>query len=148
MAYSLEGHVALVTGSSTGLGKGIALRLGQAGAKVAINYFNNQQRAEAAFDEFHSAGCTGMLIRGDASSEQDVPRMCQAIKDELGAIDILVPNATPDQPQKPIEQYDWAFYQQMLDFFVKSPFLLTQACIADMKAKTKSPSKTPRGTIP
>jgi 3-oxoacyl-[acyl-carrier protein] reductase len=50
-------------------------------------------------------------------------------------VDILVVNATPDQPQKPIEQYDWAFCQQMLDFFVKSPFLLTRACLAHMKAR-------------
>ncbi|MGV3756270.1 MAG: SDR family NAD(P)-dependent oxidoreductase, partial [Verrucomicrobiota bacterium] len=41
--------------------------------------------------------------------------------------------ATPAQPQKPIEEYDWAFYQSMLDFFIKSPFLLTRACLPHLK---------------
>ena len=49
--------------------------------------------------------------------------------------DILVPNATCDQPQLPIEQYDWEFYQQMIDFFIKSPFLMTQRGVAHMKAQ-------------
>ena len=49
--------------------------------------------------------------------------------------DILVPNATCDQPQLPIEQYDWEFYQQMIDFFIKSPFLMTQRGLAHMKAQ-------------
>src|SRR4029434_10434288 len=42
-------------------------------------------------------------------------------------------NATCDQPQKPIEEYDWAFFQRMIDFFIKSPFLLTRACLPHMK---------------
>jgi len=57
------------------------------------------------------------------------------ISSKLGPVDILVFNATPPQPQKPIEEYDWAFYQQMLDFFIKSPFLLTRACLPHMKAQ-------------
>jgi 3-oxoacyl-[acyl-carrier protein] reductase len=121
---SLAGRVALVTGSTTGLGKAIALALGHAGAKVAMNYRNNADRAIAAFAEFQTAGFTGMLIRGDVTS---------GIHSELGPVDILVLNATPAQPQKPIEDYDWALFQQLLDFFVKSPFLLSQACLPHMK---------------
>src|SRR5262245_60061870 len=49
MPFSLKGHVALVTGSSTGLGKAVALELGKAGAKVVVNYFNNVARAEKTF---------------------------------------------------------------------------------------------------
>ncbi|MGA0870618.1 MAG: SDR family NAD(P)-dependent oxidoreductase, partial [Planctomycetota bacterium] len=52
-----------------------------------------------------------------------------------GPIDILVVNATPDQPQRAIEDYDWDFYQSMLDFFVKSPYLLTRRVLPHMKAK-------------
>jgi len=47
----------------------------------------------------------------------------------------VVVNATPDQPHKPIEDYDWAFYQQMLDFFVKSPYLLARRALPGMKAR-------------
>jgi 3-oxoacyl-[acyl-carrier protein] reductase len=131
--FSLAGRVALVTGSTTGLGKAMAIALGRAGAKVALNYQNNSTRAEQAFADFQEAGGTGALVRGDVSSEQDVPRLVEEIAARLGPVDILVLNATPAQPQKPIEEYDWALYQQMLDFFVKSPFLLSRACLPHMK---------------
>ena len=131
--FSLAGRVALVTGSTTGLGKAMAVALGRAGAKVALNFQNNTERAEKAFAEFRAAGGEGMLVRGDVSSETDVPRIIAEIAKTLGPVDILVLNATPAQPQKPIEEYDWAFYQQMLDFFVKSPYLLSRACLPHMK---------------
>ena len=131
--FSLAGRVALVTGSTTGLGKAMAVALGRAGAKVALNFHNNTERAEKAFAEFRAAGGEGMLVRGDVSSEADVPRIVAEIATTLGPVDILVLNATPAQPQKPIEEYDWALYQQMLDFFVKSPFLLARACLPHMK---------------
>lgn len=131
--FSLNGRVALVTGSTTGLGKAMAIALGQAGAKVAVNFANNVARAEKAFGEFRAAGGEGMLVRGDASSEMEVARMISEIAGQLGPVDILVINATPDQPQKPIEEYEWAFFQQMLDFFVKSPVLLSKACLPHMK---------------
>ncbi len=111
----------------------MAIALGQAGAKVAVNYHNNMARAEQAFAEFKAAGGEGMLVRGDVSSESDVPRLIAEIAATLGPVDILVVNATPDQPHKPIEEYDWAFYQQMLDFFIKSPVLLAKACLPHMK---------------
>lgn len=132
-AFSLAGRVALVTGSTTGLGKAMAIALGRAGAKVALNFQHNAARAERAFAEFQAAGWTGLLVRGDVTSETDVPRLIAHITATLGPVDILVLNATPAQPQKPIEAYDWAFYQQMLDFFVKSPVLLSKACLPYMK---------------
>lgn len=135
MAHSLEGHVALVTGSTTGLGKAVAQALGQAGAKVAINYYNNTERAEKALAEFEALGGTGMLVRGDVSSPDGVADVCGTVADKFGPIDILVPNATPDQPHKPIEEYDWDFYEQMINFFIKSPFLLTKAILPGMKEK-------------
>jgi len=134
-SFSLKGRVALVTGSSTGLGKAMVAGLGKAGAKVALNYQNNAARAEAAFAELEAAGIEGMLVRGDVTNEAEVGRMVGEIADKLGPVDILVFNATPAQPQKPIEEYDWEFYQQMLDFFIKSPFLLTRACLPHMKAQ-------------
>lgn len=133
--FSLAGRVALVTGSSTGLGKVMAIALGQAGAKVALNYAHNTARAEQSFAEFQARGLTGALFQADVTSETDVARMHVEISKQLGPVDIIVINATCDQPQKPIEDYDWAFYQRMLDFFIKSPFLLTRACLPHMKAQ-------------
>ena len=133
--FTLTGHVALVTGSSKGLGKAIAFALGAAGAKVALNFSSDQASADATFGEFRDRGYEGLLVRADVTNEKHVTKMCHAIDQKLGPIDVLVCNATPSQPQKPFELYDWAFHQQMLDFFVKSPFLLTRAVLPQMKAR-------------
>ena len=131
--FSLKGRVALVTGSSTGLGKAIAMSLGKAGATVAMNYYNNESRAAEALAEFRAAGCEGEMFRANVIDPDDVQNLYGEIKEKLGPVDILVCNATPDQPLKPIEDYDWEFYQSMLDFFVKSPYLLSMACLPHMK---------------
>ena len=135
MAFSLAGHVAVVTGSSTGLGKAIALTLGKAGARVAVNYFNNAARAERTLAEFKAAHIESALVRADVVTEAGVDLLFRETEAKLGRPDIIVVNATPAQPLKPIEEYDWAFYQTMLDFFVKSPFLLARRGLPHMKAK-------------
>jgi 3-oxoacyl-[acyl-carrier protein] reductase len=131
--FSLRGRVALVTGSSKGLGRAMAMALGAAGAKVAMNYANSKAHADAAFKRFRDAGYEGAMIRASVIDPNDVEHLVAQTKSELGPVDILVVNATPNQPQRPIEDYDWEFYQSMLDFFVKSPYLLTRACLAHMK---------------
>lgn len=135
MAFSLSGHVALVTGSTTGLGKAIALTLGQAGAKVAVNYANNTERAQRAYEEFVQRDIESMLVQGNVTDEKSVDEIFSAVEQQLGKIDIIVVNATPDQPQKPIDEYDWEFYQSMLDFFVKSPYLLARRALPAMREK-------------
>jgi len=133
MPFSVKNHVALVTGSSTGLGKAIASALGKAGAKVALNYHSNQVRAERTFADFRAAGSAGILVRADATTTDGVDELYRETEAKLGKPDILVVNATCDQPRKPIEEYDWEFYQRMVDFFIKSPFLLTKRGLAHMK---------------
>lgn len=131
--FSLKGRVALVTGSSRGLGRAMAFALGRAGAKVAFNYHNSRETAERAFTDFQKEKLEGMLVQADVTNEDSVNHMAKQIADKLGPIDIIVLNATCDQPHKPIEEYDWAFFQSMVDFFIKSPFLLTRACLPHMK---------------
>jgi len=133
--FSLVGRTALVTGSSTGLGKAMAKCLGLAGAQVAMNYANNTTRAEASLAELTAAGVRAALFQADVTSEAEIDLMITAIEGSLGPVDIVVVNATPPQPQKPIEEYDWDFYQQMLDFFVKSPYLLARRVLPGMKAR-------------
>jgi 3-oxoacyl-[acyl-carrier protein] reductase len=134
-SFSLRGRVALVSGSTTGLGFAMANALADAGARIALNYANNQERAEKAFADFKRAGHEGALFRASVIDEADVNRLVREVSQLLGPVDILVLNATPAQPQKPIEDYDWNFYQSMLDYFVKSPFLLTRAVLPHMKAQ-------------
>jgi 3-oxoacyl-[acyl-carrier protein] reductase len=133
--FSLAGRTALVTGSTTGLGKALARCLGLAGARVAMNYANNAPRAEAALAELTAEGVTAGLFRADVTSETEIDGMFTAIESSLGPVDIVVVNATPPQPHKPIEEYDWDFHQQMLDFFVKSPYLLARRALPGMKAR-------------
>jgi 3-oxoacyl-[acyl-carrier protein] reductase len=133
MGYSLTGHVALVTGNTTGLGKAIALAMGRAGAKVPLSFFNNRQRGERALAEFQKEGIDTILVRADVSTPQGVDELFRKTEEALGAVDILIPNATPAQPLLPIEEYDWDFYQSMLDYFVKSPYLLTRRALPQMK---------------
>jgi len=135
MTFSLNGHVAIVTGNSTGLGKAIGLALGKAGARVPVNYFNNEERARATLAEYQKAGIKTALVRSDVTTPEGVELLFGATEDKLGAVDIIIPNATCEQPQRPIEEYDWDFYQLMLDFFLKSPYLLTRRGLPAMKAR-------------
>ena len=66
-------------------------------------------------------------------STRGLGRSIAEITAQLGPVDILVPNATCAQPMEPIEGYDWQAYPRMIDFFVKSPFLLTRGCLPHMK---------------
>lgn len=131
--FDLSGLVALVTGSSKGLGRAMAVSLAEAGARVAINYCHGEEKARAAFEDFKARGHEGALVQGDVTDAEEVTRIMSEIEEKLGPVDILVPNATCEQPQRPIEQYDWDFYQSMIDFFIKSPYLLTRAALPHMK---------------
>jgi 3-oxoacyl-[acyl-carrier protein] reductase len=135
MPFSLKAHVAVVTGSSTGLGKAIALALGQAGARVALNFFNNEARAAKTFAEFQKARIETCLVRCDVTTQAGVDFLYNEVEAKLGKPDILVVNATCEQPLRPIEEYDWPFYQSMVDFFIKSPYLLTRRGLPYMKSR-------------
>jgi 3-oxoacyl-[acyl-carrier protein] reductase len=129
----VRGRVALVTGSTRGLGKEIALELARRGARVAMNYANSHETAERAFARLAAISKDSCLVSGDVTDPAGVETVYGDVARRLGPVDILVVNATCDQPQRPIEGYDWALYQAMLDFFVKSPVLLTKACLQHMK---------------
>ena len=135
MSFSLFEKVALVTGSSRGLGYGIATALGKAGAKVVLNYLNNREVAEKALDGLRNLGIHTMLIRADASDPEQIESLVESVEQKFGSLDILVPNATPEQPQKRIEEYEAGFYREMYDFFVMSPFYLARAVLPGMKSR-------------
>jgi len=89
----LKGKQALVTGSSRGIGRGIALKLAAEGATVAIHYFQNHQAAAETLARVREAGSDGVIVQADASRDEDVRRMFAEVRDTFGGLDILVSNA-------------------------------------------------------
>ena len=135
MAFDLTGRVAIITGNSTGLGKGIGHALGLAGASVAVNYQNQTERAQATLEAYQADGIKTVLAQADVTTEKGVNQLFETVESSLGQVDILIPNATCEQPQLPIEEYDWEFYQRMIDFFLKSPYLLARRALPAMKKR-------------
>lgn len=89
----LKGQVALVTGGSSGIGAGVSLALGRAGATVAINYRSGLEGAQACQKQIEDAGGKAVLVQADVSKEDQVQSMFKQTIDELGAVDILINNA-------------------------------------------------------
>ena len=135
MARELNGKVALVTGASRGLGAGIALSLGRAGAKIAVNYRRNAEMAEAAVDRIRSEGGDAEAFPADVTDEDGAADLVRRVVDRLGPVDILVLNATGPQPTYSIEELTWERMLDQLRFFAKSPMLLTQQVLGSMKER-------------
>jgi 3-oxoacyl-[acyl-carrier protein] reductase len=135
MTYDLNGRVALVTGASRGLGAAIAVSLGAAGARVAVNYFGSPQKAERVVEEIRAAGGTATPFRADVRDEDEVARLVREVREHLGPVDVLVVNATGPQPFIRLEDLTWRACLDQLEFFVKSPLLLTRAVVGPMKER-------------
>jgi glucose 1-dehydrogenase len=92
-SLKLNGQVALITGADSGIGKGVAIAMAQAGAKVLINYVHNKEAADEVVDEITSAGGEAFAYKADVSNEDEVKDMFAAIINKYGTVDILVNNA-------------------------------------------------------
>ena len=89
----LTGQKALVTGANSGIGKGVAIALGQAGADVVVNYVEDDDTANAVVDEIRKSDVKAYAHKADVSSEDQVAAMLARMTQEFGTIDILVNNA-------------------------------------------------------
>ena len=89
----LTGRVALVTGSSRGIGRASALRLAEAGADVVVNYISSKQAAEDVADEIVDLGRRAFIVKADVSQQDDVQMLMEFIAEQVGQLDILVSNA-------------------------------------------------------
>ena len=90
---TLSGKVAFVTGASRGIGRAIAVRLAQDGAKVALNFASNISKAEAVKSEIESFGGEAMLVQGDVADFETVTALIKQVVDTWGRLDILINNA-------------------------------------------------------
>ena len=130
----LNGRVALVTGSSRGIGRAIALRLAEAGADVVVNFLHRAEEAQAVELAIGRLGRRCISIQADVSSRADVERLVAAGQDRLGPIEILVNNAGIARPQ-PIEEITEKDWDEVIAVNLKSCFLVTQAVLPGMRAR-------------
>jgi 3-oxoacyl-[acyl-carrier protein] reductase len=127
-------RVALVTGSSRGLGRAIAQRLAGDGFAVAVNGLHEAEAREVA-RTIGDDGAVADAFAADVTDELAVADLVDAITHRLGHIDVLVVNATGPQPEAPLTDVTWDDHQAQLDFFVKSPVLLGHAVVPGMRAR-------------
>jgi len=137
MITSMAGqpHVALVTGSSRGLGKVIAERLARDGLTVAVNGLGADARAGDVARAIRAAGGSAGSFAADVTDEADVVQLVAAVTERLGPIEVLILNATGPQPEAAFTDVAWEDHAAQLDFFVKSPVLLARAVVPTMQAR-------------
>ena len=93
---ALQGKHALITGSSRGIGRGIALKLAEDGVKVAIHYYQNEAAAKETLAQVRKRGSDGVLVQADVTRPEQITRMFRKVKTEFGKLDIFVSNARPE----------------------------------------------------
>src|SRR5713226_4392688 len=93
---SFQGKKALITGGSRGIGRGIALKLAEGGAQVAVHYFRNKEAAQATLDKVRALGSNGFLVQADVCNPEEVRSLFQQVRSEFGSLDVFVSNARPE----------------------------------------------------
>jgi 3-oxoacyl-[acyl-carrier protein] reductase len=128
--YTLQGHVALVTGASQGIGRACAKVLAANGAAVALAA-RSEDKLKSVLEEIVGAGGKAMAFKLDVSSEEAIKATVKEIQSQLGKIDILVNNAgiTKDTLMMRMKRADW---DDVMATNLTAPFLLTKECIPGM----------------
>jgi 3-oxoacyl-[acyl-carrier protein] reductase len=124
MELRLDDRVAIITGSSVGIGKAIARTFGQAGARIVVNS-RDVSRARAAADELKAQGIDALPVAADVSRPTDIVRLFAAVDQHWGPVDILVNNAGTAMIA-PSEQLSLADWQYTLDLNLTGAFLCAQ----------------------
>lgn len=127
----LAGKVALVTGSSQGIGRATALRLAQSGADIVINYRSKASAAEDARASIEALGRRCVAIQANVSQEEEVTRLFAEANRVLGPVSILVNNAGTTR-DKLIIQMSLADFEYVLNTNLRSAFLCTKAALRGM----------------
>jgi 3-oxoacyl-[acyl-carrier protein] reductase len=130
----LKGRVALVTGSSRGIGRAAALALAETGADIAINYLTRSAEAASVEAQVRAMNRRCVSIQADVSVAKDVARLVSEAEAQIGPVDILVNNAgiARFQPIEEIAERDW---DEVIAANLKSCFLVTQAVLPGMRVR-------------
>ncbi len=121
----LENKVALVTGSSSGIGQGIAQKFAEEGAKVIIDYAGHPEGAQQTLEMVRKAGSDGVVVQADVTKIADTQKLVNQAYSSFGALDILVNNAGMEKKAQFTEVQE-ADYDKVLAVNLKGPFFLTQ----------------------
>jgi 3-oxoacyl-[acyl-carrier protein] reductase len=130
-----RGRVALVTGSSRGLGAAIARRLARDGLAVVVNGPPGDDKVAVVTAAIRASGGAAEGFCADVTDEGQAAGLAAAITDRLGPVDVLVLNATGPQPEAQVTDVTWADHLAQLSFFAKSPVLLGRALLPGMRAR-------------
>jgi glucose 1-dehydrogenase len=126
----LSGQKALVTGANSGIGKGVAIALGQAGADVVVNFIDGDDAASAVVEEIKKAGSKAYAHKADVSSEEQVALMFARMKQEFGTTDILVANAGL-QRDAAFHEMTLAQWNKVLDVNLTGQFLCAREAVRE-----------------
>ena len=130
--HLLAGQTALVTGASSGIGRGVALALAEAGADVVVNFVHGNEDADQVVAAIRAKGRRSFAFQADVSDEAQVRAMFQAIRDELGALDILVSNAGL-QRDAPIDEMTLEQWNRVLAVNLTGQFLCAREATREFK---------------
>jgi 3-oxoacyl-[acyl-carrier protein] reductase len=134
--FDLKGKKALVTGSSRGIGRGIALALATQGADVAINYRSKKEEAEKVVAEIKTIGREAFSVQADVSDSTNVAKMFEEVKTKWGKLNILVNNAgiLKTAPFDQISEEDW---DAVIRVNLKGQFLCAKEAVKLMDKGSK-----------
>ena len=135
----LEGKIALVTGSSQGIGQGVAVRLAQEGAKIVVNFHSHPEGADDTLKQIHDAGSEGIAIQADLGQTAEIDSLIQQSLAKYGQIDILVNNAGLEK-RAPFWEVTEADYDLVLEVNLKGVFFTTQAFVKQLISR-KAPGR-------
>jgi len=131
---SLKGQKALVTGASSGIGKGVAIALGQAGADVVVNYVGTAGAADEVAAAVADSGVRALAIRADVSQESEVKAMFAKMFKEFGTIDILINNAGL-QKDAPFEEMTITQWNTVIGVNLTGQFLCALEAVREFKRR-------------
>ena len=128
----LKGKTAMVTGSSRGIGRAVAISYGKEGANVVVNYTSNKKAADEVVDIIQATGSKAIAVKADVARKKDVENLVTTTIQTFGGLNILVNNAGFTRPAMMLKmtEEEW---DQVLDIHLKGAFLCSQAAGAHMR---------------
>ena len=132
----LQGRIALITGSSSGIGRGVALALAAAGADVAINHPRPAEAAQAATvaAEVRALGRQALVVQADVGVEAEATALVEAVNAAFGRVDILVNNAGIALAA-PVHELSVTAWDRVIAVHLRGTFLMTRAVLPQMYAR-------------